>query len=97
MATFEDIAISPKFKHTPPNGENVPSNTCDHDSTEVRKLFAVGTEESETEESKVKRELEESEALARLLMAEEAAYSFELQYEMIRSDTAGMGKTIIRR
>ncbi len=81
--------ISRKFQQTPTDGENVPSNTGDKESPEVRKLFVA-----ETDEGKVKRELEESEALARLLMAEEAAFSFELQYEMIRSDTAGMGKLI---
>jgi hypothetical protein len=46
--------------------------------------------ECETEEAKVARELAESEALARMLMAEEAAYSFNMQYQFMQSNTADM-------
>lgn len=46
--------------------------------------------ECETEEAKLLREMEESEALARMLMAEEAQQSFSMQYEFMQSSTADM-------
>lgn len=46
--------------------------------------------ECETEEAKQVRETEESEALARMLMAEEAQQSFSMQYEFMQSSTADM-------
>ena len=44
----------------------------------------------ETNEERAARETAESEALARMLMAEEAEQSFALQYQFIQSSTADM-------
>lgn len=84
MLREEEFPKTPPAKST--NEEEVVTSGVALEST------STAASSSESEEEKLARELDESEALARMLMAEEAQHSFEMQLEFIRSDTSTMSQ-----